>query len=151
VPDAVDIAGVVETALSQFLAESSPDPLGLRKLAAELHALPLYYGWFRCLAIRPDGEIVSFDIDAPDGIQPSGRIRIEKGSIIRNLALHQGSKKYAELQILVPGRTPDAIECPYCGGKREFPEPNTKVICFCGGLGWLPSSVQQPDDDSFDR
>jgi len=135
--DARNVAAIVESVLSQFVAATSPDPLGLRRLAADLNALPLYYGWFRCLAIRPNGDIISFDIDAPDHIQPPGRIRIEKDSIIRNLALYQGSKKYLELQILVPSKPADAIDCSFCGGKGDF---TTKVVCFCGGLGWLPNT-----------
>ena len=93
-PDAPDIAGIVETALRQFLAESTSDQSGLRQLAAELYAMPLYCGWFRCLAIRASGEIISFDIDPPAGIQPPGEIRIVTDRLTRNMALYQGAKYY---------------------------------------------------------
>ena len=141
-PDARDVAGIVETALSQFLAESSPDYLGLRQLAADLHALPLYCGWFRCFAIRASGEIISFDIDPPSDIQPPGDIRVVDHPLTRNMALCQGAKKYPAFQVLVPNKPPDAVECSYCAGKGVLPEPNTNWMCSCGGLGWLlPDAV----------
>ena len=144
-PDSPNLAKIVEFLLSEFLGRCSPDPLGLRNLAADLHALPLHHGWFRALAVRPNGEIISFDID---GIQRPGSIRIETDSIIRNLTLYQGSKKYAELRDFVPEKLPDAIECPYCGGLGEYPDPSAKVVCYCGGLGWLPNTK---DTGCFDR
>jgi hypothetical protein len=32
----------------------------------------------------------------------------------------------------------DAASCPQCQGKGEFTGPVENVICYCGGLGWLP-------------
>jgi hypothetical protein len=148
VSDAPDIARIVAGALSQFLAQSSPDPLGLRQLAADLHAMPLYCCWFRCLAIRPSGEIISFDIESYAGVQPPGDVRIVDDQLTRNMALCQGARNDPALQILVPNKPPDAVECSLCAGKGVLPEPAANMICSCGGLGWLPPD-SKPGDYKF--
>jgi hypothetical protein len=145
VPDAPEIAGIVETALSQFLAETSADSLGLRQLAADLHAMPLYCGWFRCLAIRASGEIISFDIDPPSGIQPPGEIRTVTDRLTRNMALYQGAKKHPALRVLVPDKPPDAVVCSACRGEVVLSGRYTDLICSCGGLGWLPPGTVPGD------
>jgi hypothetical protein len=131
-PDSRIVAEVVECALSQFLADSSPETLNLQRTAATLHALPLYLDWSGCLAIQTSGQIIYFDYDMPDSV------RIEEDPRIRNMALFQGSKKYPNLHVLVPIRPPDATECPHCNGKGELPESMKNIVCYCGGLGWLP-------------
>jgi hypothetical protein len=119
--------------LKQFLADSSPDPLSLRKLAAEIQALPLVADMGGCYAIRCNGDIVSFAWDSP------GELRLEEDPRIRNMAIFQGSKKHPALRALVPPRPADARDCPHCGGRGALPAPMPEnVICYCGGLGWVP-------------
>jgi hypothetical protein len=60
------------------------------------------------------------------------------------MGLFQGTKLHPELQFLLLPKPSDAIECPDCRGtgKLTFPPGyehlSEKVICYCGGLGWMP-------------
>jgi hypothetical protein len=123
---------LIAVTMEQFLAASSPDPLSLRKLAAEIQALPLVQDMGGCYAIRCNGDIVSFAWDSPDQIDR------EEDPRIRNMAIFQGSRKYPALRALIPPRPAIARTCPQCQGRGELPVPMTRVICYCGGLGWLP-------------
>jgi hypothetical protein len=127
-----DANSEIKMALQQFLADSSPDPMNLRRIAAELQVLPLVPDMGGCYAIRSNGEVVSFSWDAP------GDVRVEKDPRIRNMAVFQGSRKYPTLKSLVPPRRADALDCPHCLGTGKLPEPMQNIICYCGGLGWLP-------------
>jgi len=147
--DAEDFADLIELALRQFLAASTPDNYGLRKLAAKLHALPVCQGWLRCLAIKPDGQVISFAIDSWDGtVLPPGEMRVEEHPVIRNFAFDEASKRFPILHSLAPKRSPDDVECSDCGGTGDLPLPNMKVkCCSCGGLGWLPSNTSKGTND----
>jgi hypothetical protein len=61
---------------------------------------------------------------------------------IVNLALYQGSLKFPELTVLVPTRPAAAMTCVHCGGEGKLAltkEPGLeRIVCHCGGLGWLP-------------
>lgn len=121
----------VERLIRQFLTATSPDPLGLREIVSLSNALPLYLDIGGCYSVRPSGEIISFEWDTEDEVQ------VETRPLIRNLALCQGSKKYPELREFIPSKPVDAVECPQCRGKGELPAPLNRVICSCGGVGWL--------------
>jgi hypothetical protein len=124
---------LIEYLLEQFLADSAPNYLDLlRQIATRFHVLPLLMDMGGCYAIRPCGEIISFGWDTPDDI------RLEADPRIRNIALYQGSKRYPELREFIPSRPEDAIDCPTCKGKGEFPRPYDRLVCYCGGVGWLP-------------
>jgi hypothetical protein len=128
-----EAANQIALALKQFLADHSPDPISLRKIAAEIEALPLVMDMGGCYAIRCNGDVVSFAWDTPSDV------RVAEDPRTRNMAIFQRSKKYPTLQSLVPARPDDAAECPQCRGTGKLPEPMpANVICYCGGLGWLP-------------
>jgi hypothetical protein len=131
----------IALALKQFLADASPDPISLRKIAAEIEALPLVLDMGGCFAIRPNGDVVSFAWDTPSDV------RIEEDPRIRNMAIFQGSEKYPTLQPLIPLRPADAPECPQCRGTGKLPEAIPNLICYCGGLGWLPGKKEQDQHD----
>jgi hypothetical protein len=131
-PDVHIIAELVKIALAQYLNDSSPDDLNQRRIAATLQALPLCCDMGGCYALRTNGQVVSWLHDIPDSV------RLEEDPRIRNIALFQGSKKYPALEILVPARPPEAIECTHCRGTGKIPGPlANKIVCYCGGLGWL--------------
>jgi len=141
-------AELIELGLTEFLAESQPDNLELRELAANLHVLPVYSSWFRCLAIRPDGEVISFDIATRSGVKPPGDIRIEEHAVTRNLAFDKGSKKFHALRPLAPQRPSEAADCSNCDGHGEFPVKHLMMLCsHCGGLGWVPPNSTKGDND----
>jgi hypothetical protein len=134
--------------IQDYVTDAAPDTNNLRRLAAENVVLPLLTDWGGVLAISPGGEVISFPFgaDAGSNAAPSsgdtGRPTIETDPRIRNLALFQGSKKYPELKELIV-KPADARVCPSCGGTGV--EPNaashnlSNVVCYCGGLGWVPS------------
>jgi hypothetical protein len=127
-------AATIEELIGQLLADSSPDPNRLRQVASRSHILPLLLDWGGCFAVRPSGEIVSFAWDTPD------ELRVEVDPRIRNMAIYQGSEKYPALREFIPTRPIDAVQCPHCQGKGKPPEAELidNLVCYCGGLGWLP-------------
>ena len=98
---------------------------------AELGALPLYYGWTATIAIRPDGQMIQWSTDG----EFEGSQHVDDRIWVL-LALTSGSKRYPELQALLPRRKPGAVDCA-C---RAHPIFAARAIgCGeCGGLGWLP-------------
>jgi hypothetical protein len=88
-----------------------------------------------CVALRPDGNVVSFLWDEPHGL------KVQNDVLWRNRALYQGSRKYPELTVLVPARPPEAEDCPQCGGsgtpRLALEAGIENLVCSCGGLGWV--------------
>jgi hypothetical protein len=83
-----ELAERIRQRLAEYLAGSAPDPLDLRSVVAKFGALPLTLDMGGCLAIRADGEIISFLWDEPHDA------KIERDARWRNIALYQGSLKY---------------------------------------------------------
>jgi uncharacterized protein (TIGR02996 family) len=120
--------------LQQFLAEppiESPFEDELRQFAAEQKALPLMTDMGGCFALRLDGEIISFAWDEP------GSPGVERDTRVRQAVLFQGARKYPELRLLLPPRPAGSRECPRCQGAGA-PPGFPSLVCYCGGLGWLP-------------
>lgn len=134
----------ITRALAEFIAAPEPyfidfdPPIDLRALAAELRLLPATVDMGGCLGLHPFGEAASFAWDEPR------LLRVEPDERIRNIAFHQASLKYPAMASLAPRRPPDAIDCPHCVGTNRcggMPEKLANlVVCYCGGLGWLPRS-----------
>jgi hypothetical protein len=117
--------------IGEFLNRQERTDRWLLEPVRRWNFLPLYRGWFSVLGIRPDGSFVRWDNeDDPDVIKPL----IEP--YLQRLALCQGAKLYPELRALMPERPPEAITCETCIRWNELPEP-PKVICSCGGCGWI--------------
>jgi len=125
----------IDLLISEYLSDVSPDPLRLRELVSQTNMLPVFLDMGGCYAIRPSGEVVSFEWDKEKDI------RVETCPRTRNLAYCQGGKKYDLLQKFIPAKPHEAVACPYCEGKGDLPEPLDKVVCYCGGVGWLPPGV----------
>jgi hypothetical protein len=130
-----DFSRAIKGLLIQLRVASSPDPHGLRTIAGRLQALPVYCDMGGCYCIRPSGEVVSFAWETPHAVQ------VETNPLIRNLALCQGSKKYATLRKFIPARPSNASDCPDCEGKGELPAPVSNCVCRCGGFGWIPADA----------
>lgn len=139
----------IKATLKSYVANPEPDlvnfdpPLDLRKLASDLNLLPMMLDFGGCCGIRPNGDIFSFIWDAPYDLRPENDTRI------CNLVLFQGAKKYPELADLVPSRPADAVNCHYCNGTgidryvAEHALNSDVIVCYCGGLGWLPEDEGQ--------
>lgn len=125
----------IATRLKEYMLDPDHDALNLRQLAARFEALPLCVDWEKCWALRPDGQVVVFSHEGEDP-----QLREEEDSRMINVALFQGSLTYPEIKRLVPARPTDAKDCPFCPGggvQSENPVSQT-MICYCGGLGWIP-------------
>jgi hypothetical protein len=125
----------ISSRLKEYLDNPDHDALNLRELAARFEALPLCVSWEKCWAIRPDGSIVVFSHGSEDP-----HLCEENNARMINVALFQGSITYPEIKTLIPSRPPDAEDCPYCGGEGTDPDKleQHNIICYCGGLGWVP-------------
>jgi hypothetical protein len=125
----------IEARIKEFLAETTPDPNGMRKIAAEFRVLPLFPDFGACYAIRPNGEVISVGWDDHSDVQVHHELRT-----LRTI-LFQGSKRYPELQTLLPPKPVDARVCHVCNGTGIFViagTATTTIVCHCGGYGWLP-------------
>ena len=109
--------------------------------AAKSCVLPLCADWSGYHGIREDASVVFVPYDAPRDVQP------ETDARIRNMVLFQGALRYPELSVWVPRRGEDDETCPACGGSGVEPSSARlglqNVICFCGGLGWIPKSASR--------
>lgn len=127
--------------LREFLAESTPDPLDLRRIAAEANALPLFTEMGGVYAINISGDIICFPLDNLELPEEENDPRI------RNIVLFQGSKKYPGIRDLIPEKPDDARTCPHCQGTGIEPfsaKHNIDgLVCYCGGLGWIPRETAE--------
>ena len=100
----------------------------LRSVAA-FGALPLYQDVSGCLALRPDGSVVSVQWQNPEAsfreVEPAFRIA----------ALVSGRPLYPELSELLPTRAPGTPDCGNCEGRGELAEGG--VCGVCHGLGFV--------------
>jgi hypothetical protein len=124
--------------LKEYMLDPDHDALNLRKLAERFEALPLCVDWEKCWALRPDGQVVVF---SHEGADP--QMRTEEDSRMINVALFQGSLTYPEIKHLVPVRPANAKDCPFCPseGKPSANVEHQTMICYCGGLGWIPGGM----------
>lgn len=134
----VEFEPYFEKRIAEWLARKpTVDWLGT---VAQIGLLPLLPDWSGCLALCRDGVVVFVDEDPPHRFQP---VQVER---IRNMALFKGSQRYPELQPWVPQKPADGRACSHCHGTGnlvlpDFPQDKLHMLaCYCGGLGWLPSS-----------
>jgi hypothetical protein len=132
----LELRTLIESKVQALMADSAPDHVDLRQIATDKHALLLYADMGGALALRPNGEVISFRWDRPESVETENDPRI------RNLALFQGSKRYPELEQFIPPRPSAAKTCPHCHGTGVAPEAASlgigNIVCYCGGLGWVP-------------
>jgi hypothetical protein len=131
----------IERRIAEFIGDSSAfgAHAWARGAIASLNALPLLFDWTAFITLLPDGQIVWVPYD-----NEPGDIEVVQEERVRNTGLFQATKLHPELQFLLPPKPPDAIDCPDCRGtgRLKFPQGSEhladKLVCFCGGLGWLP-------------
>jgi hypothetical protein len=131
----------IQKRIAEFIADSktSGADAWARGAVERLNALPLLFDWGGFMALLQNGQVVW----VPDDDEP-GEIRVVEEERVRNMGLFQGTKLHPDLQFLLPTRPSDAIECPDCRGTGKLTVPKGSehlaewIICFCGGLGWLP-------------
>lgn len=84
-----------------------------RGVATDFGDLLLYADMGGALALKPTGELLSIPHDDPDA-------KLEVDERWRVAALVKGSKKYSELQELLPRRPAEANDCTHCHGTGLF-------------------------------
>lgn len=66
---------------------------------------------------------------------------------LRNFVWHLAATRHPDFAHLEPKRDGDDYDCPSCRGTGQLPPPfggRGKLICSCGGLGWLPAGYVDP-------
>ena len=136
------LSALIEKAWVAYCSNPEPclvkvdPPLDMRALAAQLKILPVVLDMGGVMGLRANVEIVYFVWDEP------GHLQIERDERIRNLVFFQAAKKFPELEALAPSRPTAARDCEFCHGTGAVLglaiELSKDVLCFCGGLGWLP-------------
>jgi hypothetical protein len=116
---------------------SAEPPAQLRSevpYVVEFGALPLDEGWFETIAIRPDGEIVSWSTMGDDAGAKSVDDRY-----VWLTSLVDGARRYETLRALLPSRPADAVDCWHLSHPLYS---EGKVFCpQCCGLGWVQAGA----------
>jgi hypothetical protein len=129
------IGEAVEEHLAHVREEWSRDPSGVGEVAAEVGALPLILDFGGFCGLRRDGTFIEVPWDEP------ARATEVTSHRMRDTALKSGSERYPFLAALLPRRSSNARTCPQCGGTGVHPLAATSganIVCWCGGLGWIP-------------
>jgi hypothetical protein len=132
---------VIRSLINAYISGTSGVPWE-RELARRLDALPLYSDLTVLWMLSADGEVLAVLHDEK-GAEP----RKETDERLRNLALFQGSRRWPALGYLVPERTDESVTCESCESKGLAAVPThlqNKVVCWCGGLGWVPRTAPMP-------
>jgi hypothetical protein len=123
----------VMRAVAAYLVLPGDDPAEAVAAARKFGLLPLCNDMGGCVLLSPAGDIVAFAWDAPEELKPLSDRFVHA---VRGKA----SSRFRTITGLAPCRPTDAVVCPGCHGTgvmAKFP----KVICLCGGLGWLPPDL----------
>lgn len=113
-------------------------PASWHKDARAAGYFPAYADWMGIFALDPSG-VVWF---APHPVDWSSAERVEEVDLI-HVARVQAARWTPSALPFLPIRGPTAHTCPSCHGSGN---PNTsarhwsKVMCECGGLGWVPAA-----------
>lgn len=132
-----ELSNWIADRIAAFPNESSEHLQELSPCVVRYAALPLYVGWWDTVAIKANGDIVSWSTD--DEYSGYSGVRLVEDRYLWLTALVAGSQHYEQLKTLLPVRTATAIDC------RHAAHPvfaSGKVFCpECFGLGW----VEPPD------
>jgi hypothetical protein len=130
-----ELSDEISLILNDYLTGTLTEKLGLRLIASKINALPLYVDMGGVFAIRANGEIVSISWDEE-------QVVVVEDERVRNVVLFQGSRRYPRLVGLAPIKTQNSHVCPYCHGSGTDPVSANlgldNIVCYCGGLGWIP-------------
>jgi len=128
--------------LSQRLFPGSAGEKRWERSARRLGLLPVWGDWVGSYALTPELEVVFSEDFLLAGVEPVTDPRL------RVITLFEASRRYPELSHLMPVRGPEDRTCPGCNGTGVVPnippEQRDKIICWCGGLGWVPVGTPDP-------
>lgn len=127
----------IQVLIQAFLSADRGAPPGAKDAVRRYGFLPLYFGWCATVGLRPDGSFVLWHHDnGPDAIEPC------TNSFLQRMALCQAVESFPALRTLIPPRPVQGVTCHVCSGTGEVGDHFSRLICVCGGLGWLI-----PDED----
>jgi hypothetical protein len=133
VPLSPELSEIIAALLADFIATADERTAALVR---RVSALPLLQDMGGFDGLRPSGELVEVSWEQPESLREIHDQRVA------NMALYCGSRKFPQLAELAPQRTAAAVPCNSCGGSGLAPVPphlQDRLLCWCGGLGWLPS------------
>jgi hypothetical protein len=133
----MSIADQIQKRIDELCANPKDTSPEQRTIALSLNALPVYPDWSGFIALRPDESFLFYTEDGlvENCVEPEWQL----------VALVRGSKKYPELESLLPKRSTDAWECFDCKGTgRAIVEGHQLDAVYCGkcfGLGWVDRNI----------
>jgi len=109
----------------------------------QLNVLPVMFDIGGASVLCPDGTWKCVLWNEPHAVTEMACFddRIERG------LRHKASQKYPSLQWMKPIPQSVSINCPECNGDGISPAAKagaTNVVCWCGGLGWVPANEPKP-------
>jgi hypothetical protein len=142
-PLSTELALTIEQHIRAVAAERPIQDKYAYEIAMRHNALPLLRGFEAYYALALTGEVLEFEwrrFDTPTPMLLDGRAY---GAVM------VGAEKYPALAGLVPSRAAGDGDCEHCQGTGEHPlkaeTGDERVICECGGLGFLPSRLPEGD------
>ena len=133
----------VESCISEFLKTECvynlvDGKIDIRKFVKEHQFLPILLDCSGFCSLRPNGEMIWFDLENVKNL------KVETDKRIRNIAMASGVKRFPELLPFLPKRTESDIDCDHCESieqmRQQMPEHvRDGLNCYCGGLGWIPN------------
>jgi hypothetical protein len=129
-PISAEVAKLVAARVQVLIDDPEVDE-ELRTLARESGGLPVYVDAGGCLAIHPEGSVIS------KSWEPGGW-EVERDPRWTMLAVVAGCEEYPELMALLPPVPEGAMDCEVCGGTGRVTETNSggPMCANCWGLGW---------------
>lgn len=107
-----------------------------REIAVERGMLPVGTEAFLEFYLHPDGRLLFYNTLMEEVWEQRG----DQWSLA--LGLRIGSRRYPELEKLLPPPPRGAVECVDCGGAGCVSAHSETAACWkCSGLGWLPGSL----------
>ena len=131
-----DLSAFVAERIARYESERPESQDWLAPYVKKLNILPLWSDWLETVGIQPDGSLRKFSADG-DQTEYEGLRHVDRQAILIH-SLLEGSRRYPQLQQVIPQRPPEAVVCPQCNGKGFA---HQGVICSCGNIGWVPQGA----------
>ena len=127
-------SATVSEGLDEYLsAGTDPD---ITRSARFHNALPLWLDTGGCVALRPNGELISWAWDEPEKLLELD-VAGERDRRMVHVARAQGAQRYPQIAGLAPVRDEHSQVCPSCHGSGKMPNVPDGFVCECGGVGWI--------------
>lgn len=128
----------IEHLIDSFQGEAPETHQWLSPFVLRYKALPMYLGWFETTGLLANGQVVKWSTEQEyEGVKPVDDLILFRASLM------EAVNRYAGCEFLIPERPENAIDCDICEGTGTIQHPEmSKVICQCGGVGWLDTKMR---------